>query len=273
VFQKEPTVDHRLQMLDRVVASPHIAASTREGQELVGVETITALRDFLKDGVIRNAVNFPSVPTEEFSRLQPYLTLAERLGAFVAQMNDQPAQGIGIRYYGELATGRSDMLVNSMLVGLLKRTLDADTGVTVVNARTIATQRGLEVVESNSTRPRNFTNLLSVKLRTAAGERWAEGVSFERSAPRLVLVDGIAIDAPLEGTMIVVRNTDQPGVIGDVGTILGRHKVNIANFALGRDGDRAVGVVNVDETSTIADAVLAEIRNVAGVREVKIVRV
>jgi D-3-phosphoglycerate dehydrogenase len=98
-------------------------------------------------------------------------------------------------------------------------------------------------------------------------------VAFDKGAPRLALVDGVAVDAPLEGTMIVVCNTDQPGVIGAVGTILGNHKVNIANFALGRAGDRAVGVVNVDETSPIPDAVLAEIRKVAGVREVKIVRV
>jgi D-3-phosphoglycerate dehydrogenase len=91
--------------------------------------------------------------------------------------------------------------------------------------------------------------------------------------PRLVAVDGIAIDAPLEGTMIVIRNTDQPGVIGAVGTLLGTHKVNIANFALGRSGDMAVGVVNVDETSAIPAAVLDEIRRVPGVREVRIVRV
>jgi D-3-phosphoglycerate dehydrogenase / 2-oxoglutarate reductase len=273
VFQKEPTVDHRLQLLERVVASPHIAASTREGQELVGVETITALRDFLRDGVIRNAVNFPSVSAEEFGRLQPYLTLGERLGALVAQMNDQAAKAVGIRYYGDLATSRNDMIVNSVLVGLLKPTLDSDTGVTIVNARNIATERGLEIIESSSTRTRTFTSLLSVKLQTSAGERWAEGVAFERSAPRLVLLDGIAVDAPLEGTMIVICNTDQPGVIGDVGTILGRHNVNIANFALGRNGDRAVGVVNVDETSAIPDAVVTEIRKVPGVREVQIVRV
>jgi D-3-phosphoglycerate dehydrogenase / 2-oxoglutarate reductase len=273
VFEKEPTVDQRLQMLERVVASPHIAASTREGQELVGLETLTACRDFLKSGVIRNAVNFPSVPAEEFARLQPYVVLGERLGAFVAQMNDKRAQGVGVRYYGDLSSGRNDMIANSVLVGLLKPILDSETGVTIVNARNVATERGLEIVESSSTRVRNFTSLLSVKLQTSDGERWAEGVAFVKAAPRLVLVDGIVVDAPLEGTMIVVCNTDQPGVIGDVGTILGRHKVNIANFALGRNGDRAVGVVNVDETSQIPDAVLAEIRKVPGVREVKIVRV
>lgn len=271
VFQKEPTVDQRLQNLPQVVASPHIAASTREGQELVGMETVAALRDFLRDGIIRNAVNMPSISPEEYNRVQPYVGLAERLGAFVAQMNDKRATGVGIRYYGDLAGGKNDMVVNSVLVGLLKPILS--TGVTPVNARAVATERGLEITESRSSRSRSYTSLLSVKLMAGDGERWAEGVVFERTAPRLVLVDGIAIDAPLEGTMIVIRNTDQPGVIGDVGTILGRHKVNIANFALGRNADSAVGVVNVDETAEIPEAVLAEIRKVAGVREVRIVRV
>ena len=273
VFDKEPTVDHRLQMLERVVASPHIAASTREGQELVGLETLTALRDFLKSGVIRNAVNFPSIPAEEFARLQPSVVLGERLGAFVAQMNDKRATGVGIRYYGDLATGRKEMIANSVLVGLLRPVLDHDAGVTLVNAQAIARERGLEIIESSSNRSRNYTSLLSVKLLTNEGERWAEGVVFERQTPRLVLVDDVAVDAPLEGTLIVICNTDQPGVIGAVGTILGRHRVNIANFALGRNGDRAVGVVNVDETSPIAETVLDEIRKVSGVREVKIVRV
>ncbi len=271
VFEKEPTVDHRLQMLPQVVATPHIAASTREGQELVGMETMAALRDFLRDGIIRNAVNFPSVSAEEFSRLQPFIELGERLGAFLAQMNDSRAKALGVRYYGDLAAGRNDMIVNAVLVGLFKPILSS--GITPVNARTVAAERGIEIIESRSTRPRNYTSLLSVKLHTPDGERWAEGAVFERTAPRLVLVDGIAVEAPLEGTMIVIRNTDQPGVIGDVGTVLGRHRVNIANFALGRHGDHAVGVVNVDETSEIPQAVLDEVRKVKGVREVRIVRV
>ncbi|MEQ1575736.1 MAG: phosphoglycerate dehydrogenase [Vicinamibacterales bacterium] len=271
VFDKEPTVDHRLQMLPQVVASPHIAASTREGQELVGLETVAALRDFLRDGVIRNAVNFPSVSAEEFARLQPYIDLAERLGAFVAQMNEKRAQGLGVRYYGGLADGRNDMIISGVLVGVFRSILS--TGVTPVNARSVAADRGLEVVESRSSRPRNFTNLLSVKLQAADGERWAEGAVFEGAGPRLVLVDGIAIDAPLDGAMIVICNTDQPGVIGQVGTLLGRHDVNIANFALGRNGDRAVGVVNVDETAAIPEAVLEEIRKIRGVREARLVRV
>jgi D-3-phosphoglycerate dehydrogenase len=271
VFQKEPTVDHRLQMLPQVVATPHIAASTREGQELVGMETMAALRDFLRDGIIRNAVNFPSVSAEEFIRLKPFLELGERLGQFLAQMNDGRVKALGIRYYGDLAAGRTDMIANSVLVGLFKPMLEA--GVTPVNARTVAHERGIEIIESRSTRPRNYTSLLSVKLHTPDSERWVEGAVFERTSPRLVLLDGIGVEAPLDGTMIVIRNTDQPGVIGDIGTILGKHRVNIANFALGRQGDSAVGVVTVDETAEIPQAVLDEIRKVKGIREVRLVRV
>lgn len=271
VFKTEPPPDPRLQKLPQVIATPHIAASTREGQELVGVETATALRDFLRDGIIRNAVNFPSVSAEEFGRLRPFLELGERLGAVLAQMNDDRAHALGVRYYGELAEGRNDMLVNAVLVGLFRPILSS--GVTPVNARSVATERGIEIIESRSSRPRNYTSLISVKLHTSVGERWVEGAVFERTAPRLVLLDGIAVEAPLEGTMIVLCNNDQPGVIGDVGTILGRHRVNIANFALGRDGDRAVGVVNVDETAAIPDVVLEEIRKVKAIREARIVRV
>jgi len=271
VFQKEPTVDHRLQKLPQVIASPHIAASTREGQELVGVETVTVLCEFLRDGVIRNAVNFPSMPAEEFKRIQPFVDLGERLGTFVAQLNDQQAQSVGVRYYGDLADGRKEMLVNAVLSGLLKATLSGS--VTLVNARTVAAERGIEVTESMSTRPRNYTSLISVKLQTKDGERWVEGAVFEKTGPRLVLVDGIAVEAPLEGTMIVIQNADRPGVIGDIGTLLGRHGINIATFALGREGDRAIGVVIVDETAPIADAVLNELKKLKAVRDARLVRV
>jgi D-3-phosphoglycerate dehydrogenase len=271
VFQSEPTVDHRLQKLERVIASPHIAASTKEGQELVGVETAVALRDLLRDGVIRNAVNVPSVPPEEFNRLRPFVALGERLGTFIAQMNDHRPHTVSIRYYGELTDGHNDLIASAVLVGLFRPILSS--GVTAVNARSVAAARGIEVVESRSTRSRDYTSLVSVKLQTSGGDRIVEGAVFERGLPRLVLVDGIAVEAPLEGTMIVVCNTDQPGVIGDIGTILGRHGVNIANFALGRDQDRAVGVVIVDETVPIPDAVLDELRQVRAVREVRLVRV
>jgi D-3-phosphoglycerate dehydrogenase len=271
VFETEPPPDPRLQTLPQVIATPHIAASTREAQELVGVETATALRDFLRDGIIRNAVNFPSISPEELARLQPYLTLGERLGAVVSQMNEGRTDRLGVRYYGELANRKNDPVVDAVLVGLLRPILSS--GVSPVNARSIATERGLEIVESHSTRPRNFTSLLSVKLHASTGETWAEGAVFDRNAPRLVLLDGVPVDAPLEGTMLVLCNNDQPGVIGEVGTILGRHGINIANFALGREGHRAVGVVNIDEAEPLPGGVLEEIRKVRAIQSARIVRV
>jgi D-3-phosphoglycerate dehydrogenase len=270
VFEVEPPPDPRLQKLPQVIATPHIAASTREAQELVGVETATALRDFLRDGIIRNAVNFPSVSAEEFARVQPFLTLGERLGAVLAQMNEGRTDALGVRYYGELAERKNDLVVNAVLVGLFKPILSS--AVSPVNARAVARARGLEIIESHSSRGRNYTSLLSVKLHSDRGESWVEGAVFDRTAPRLVLVDGVPVEAPLEGAMLVICNNDEPGVIGAVGTILGRHRVNIANFALGRDGSRAVGVVNIDETQPLPDQVLEEIRNIPAVRSARIVR-
>ena len=276
VYQVEPPPDTSLIGLPEVVATPHIAGATREAQELVGVETATSVRDYLYSGIVRNAVNFSSVAPEELKRLQPYLTLAERLGSLVAQLAADRIESIGIRYYGELAESTNEMLVGATLVGLFRPMLSST--VTLVNARAVARQRGLEIIESQSTRARNFTSLISLKLRVNGGEHWVEGTVFEPGNPRLVLLDGVEIEAPLEGTLIVIRNDDTPGVIGEVGSILGRHGINIATFALGRGVTGAVGLVRVesgdDQTSTpaVATEVLEEIRRVPAVKQVAVVR-
>jgi D-3-phosphoglycerate dehydrogenase len=269
VFESEPTKDHTLQKLAKVVASPHIAASTREGQELVGVETASALRDFLKSGVIRNAVNFPAVAPDEFQRLQPYMSVGEQLGALVGQMGEARIESVGVRYYGELA-GQHPLIVNAVLVGLFKATLSEP--VTAVNAKATAVARGIDIVESSSSRTRNFRSLLSVKLVTDAGERWVEATVADRN-PRLVLLNGVPVEAPLSGTLLLISNNDQPGVIGDVGTILGRQGVNIANFALGRDSGGAVGVVNVDAPAGVVEGLLDQLRSIAAVKHVWLVQV
>ncbi len=271
VYTAEPTTDHTLQRLPQVVASPHIAASTREGQELVGVETASALRDYLKTGVIRNAVNFPSVAPEEFQRLQPFIKLGKQLGCLVGQMGEARIESLGVRYYGDLASGQHPLIVNAVLVGLFQAIL-SDT-VTEVNARAVATARGIDLIESSSTRSREYRSLLSVKLMTSDGERWVEGTVAANNA-RLILLNGVPIEAPLNGTLLLLANHDQPGVIGEVGTILGKHGINIANFALGRNGTGAVGVVNVDEPGEqIGDDVLKAIRAVKPVKAAWLVRV
>jgi D-3-phosphoglycerate dehydrogenase len=272
VFQQEPTTEHTLQMLPQVVATPHIAASTREGQELVGVETASALRDFLKTGIIRNAVNFPSVPADEYQRLQPYIALARQLGCLLGQMGDARIEGIAVRYYGELARASNPVILSAVLEGLFRAILSES--VTAVNARAVAAARGIEIEESQSSRKRAYSSLISIKLQTSAGERWVEG-TVVRDQPRLVELNGVDIEAPLEGTMLLMMNSDQPGVIGAVGTILGRHNINIANFALGRTDTGAVGVVNVDdpEGDGVPKKVLEEIRGVGPVKAAWAVRV
>ncbi len=245
VYTSEPTTDLTLQQLPQVVASPHIAASTKEGQELVGVETASALRDFLKTGVIRNAVNFPSVAPEEFQKIQPYVELAKQLGSLLGQMGEARIESLSVRYYGELASGNHPLILNSALVGLFQAIL-SDT-VTEVNARAVAKARGIELTESASSRLRSFRSLVSVKLHTSKGERHVEGTVVQGYGPRLVLLNGVPLDAPIAGTTILFENNDQPGVIGEIGTILGKHGVNIANFGLGRNENGAVAAVNVDD--------------------------
>jgi len=273
VFTSEPTTDHTLQQLPQVVASPHIAASTKEGQELVGVETATALRDFLKTGVIRNAVNFPSVAPEEFQRIQPYVELAKQLGSLVGQMGEARIESLSVRYYGELAAGTHPLIINAALVGLFQAILN-DT-VTEVNARAVAKARGIELTESTSTRGRSFRSLISLKLQTSAGERYVEGTVVPGFGPRLVLLNGVPLEASLQGTTILFLNRDEPGVIGQIGTILGKHGVNIANFALGRSDSGAVAAVNVDEPADrkISEDVMKEIRALGPVKDAWLVRV
>ncbi len=276
VFQGEPTPDRALTGLPQVIATPHIAASTAEAQELVGVDAATSVREFLRSGIVRNAVNYPSVAPEEVKRLQPYVRLAERLGGILGQLARGRPHTVALRYYGALADGSTEMLAGASLVGLFRHVLSSEA--TLVNARTVAAQRGLEVIESRSSRPRNFTGLLSLKLHTSAGELWAEGAVFEPDSPRLMRLDDVEVEVPLEGTLIVIRNDDRPGVIGEIGSILGRHGINIAAFALGRGAAGAVGVVRVEshlaqaQEVEIGAAVIEEIQRVPAVSSAAVVR-
>ena len=279
VFEAEPPTNRRLASLPQVIATPHIAGSTIEAQQLVGVETVAGVRDFLRDGVVRNAVNFPSIAPDEFRRLQPFMSLAERLGAFLAQLASGRTQSVGIRYYGTLTGGTTEPVAGAVLVGLFRTMLSST--VTAINARAVAQARGVEVVESSSSRSRDFTSLISVKLHTSAQELWVEGAIFEHGGARLVLLDGVEIEASLAGTLVVLRNVDEPGVIGAVGTILGAHHINIGSFALGRGPTGAVAVVNVDEPAPatgassprVDDRVLAALRAIPAVRTADVVRI
>jgi D-3-phosphoglycerate dehydrogenase len=270
VFETEPPADRRLIDLPQVIATPHIAASTVEAQELVGVEVALAVRDYLADGAIRNAVNFPGIASEDGVRLQPCLQLAWKLGRLVSELTTERPTAIGMRYYGPLLTRYESIVGSSVVAGALAPFVDGT--VTAINARSLAADRGIEIIESRSTRARDFANVLSVKLHSERGERWVEGAVFEPSSPRLVALDGIDLEMPLAGTLIVIRNTDTPGVIGDVGSTLGRHGINIGSFALGRSREGAVGVLSVDDAESL-DTALADLRGLPSIRDVRLARV
>jgi D-3-phosphoglycerate dehydrogenase len=178
----------------------------------------------------------------------------------------EPAEEIGIRYYGPLMTAYENVIGSAVLAGLLSKVAI----VTAVNARAVASERGLDVVESRSTRTRDFTHVISVRVQGRSRERRVEGV-ITPAGPRVASLDGIPIEAPLTGTLIVMANEDRPGVIGDVGTALGRHGVNIASFALGRNEKGAVGVISVD-TSVGLESSVAEMGKLKNVREASVVR-
>jgi D-3-phosphoglycerate dehydrogenase len=274
VFEEEPLKDWSLAQLPQVVATPHIAASTEEAQELVGTDTAATVRDFLRSGVVRNAVNFPSLQPEELQRLQPWIRLADQLGGLAAQMGAARIQALGVQYYGALVDARAlEVLAASAAAGVLRPILSS--GVSIVNARAAAEARGMDIVESRSSRARDYTGLLSIKLQTDQGERLVEGTVFEPNNIRLVSARGVNIEAPLGGTMLMITNDDRPGVIGEVGTILGRHKVNIANFALGRNEQGAIGLINVDENTaapSVLDDAVAKLRKIPAIREAWVVR-
>ena len=272
VFENEPPGQSRLVKLRQVIATPHIAASTVEAQELVGTETAAAVRDYLLSGTMASAVNFPSLRGDEAARLRPFMRLAERMGALLAQLASGRTVALGVRYYGPLVGAHGSLLASAAIAGVLRPILSSS--VSVVNARAVAAQRGIEITESHSSRQREYSNLLSLKLHTTEGERWIEGIAPEPGTPRLELIDGVDIEAPLAGTMLIINNDDQPGVIGEVGTILGRHHINIAGFSLGRGRGGAVGVVNLDvEPGNVAlDAAVRELRQVAAIRRVCLVK-
>jgi D-3-phosphoglycerate dehydrogenase len=197
------------------------------------------------------------------------MVLAERMGSLLSQTAPGRMHGVSIRYYGPLVTAHADLLASAVVAGVLRPMLFES--VTIVNARAVAADRGIEIVESRSSRVRHYANMLSVKLQTAGGERWIEGTVFEGSSPRLTLLDGVEIEAPLGGTLILIANNDQPGVIGEVGTILGRHGINIASFALGRSEGGAAAVVRIDADGGDRTRAIEALRGATAIKEVRLV--
>jgi D-3-phosphoglycerate dehydrogenase len=274
VFTEEPPRNSPLLALENVIATPHIAGSTNEAQDAVGVQIASQVREYLKRGVIQNAVNMPSIDHQQYTLMQPYIALAEKLGAFLA--NVVPGAGsiqeISIRYTGRIADWNTELIRNAAIQGVLNQ--HATEHANVVNAAAIAQERGIQVHESKKDKQDDSGkgDAISVVLKTTGDERQVRGGVMRGNSPRLLGVDTIDIEVPLGGNMIFLRNRDVPGVIGKIGTLLGRHRVNIGNFALGRgDNADAISVVQVD--SPAPEDVLQELRQLPEIQEVRGIRI
>jgi D-3-phosphoglycerate dehydrogenase len=271
VFETEPPTNSKLVGHPNVIATPHIAGSTEEAQEIVGIRIAEQVRDFLTTGVARSAVNLPAVSPEEFKKLEPYIQLGEKLGTFLAQIAGARIREVRISYDGGLAELNTHLVRNAVLKGILAPALSQQ--VNLINAGALAQQRGVEVAELRSARRATFSNSLGIGLSTEGEPATGVGMVGLQGALRILGLNGIDIEAPLRGIILFIRNQDVPGVIGRVGTILGNRKINIATFTLGRNPQtqQAIGLVNVD--NRVPDEVLEEIRAIPAVSTARVVEV
>ena len=248
VFTAEPLKESAYHGLDNVILTPHIAGSTAEAQEAVGIQIARQVREYLKLGVVQNAVNLPSLSHEEYVQLAPYIDLAGRLGSLLGQTGKGGIEAIQIFYGGMLTEAKTDLVRNAAIAGLL----EGSENVNRINALAVAEERGIRVHEEKLEGHRGGTaTVLAIELLSGAGNSHATATVIHGAQPRLLEFDGIDVEAPLEGNLLVCRNLDVPGVIGKIGTILGEQGVNIANFALGRERSgskpvKALAVVQVD---------------------------
>jgi D-3-phosphoglycerate dehydrogenase len=280
VFAVEPPKDSPLIGLANLVATPHVAGSTAEAQEEVGTLIAQQVRDFLADGVVRNAVNLPSLSAEQYRRLQPYLLLAERLGSMVAQVvagRGARLSRVRIAFAGEPAELGTRVLRSAVLAGVLNSALAEK--VNLVNAEAVASARGLAVEERGGRREHGFPDTIEVSGEAATGDSSAgafsaEGTALADTPPRLLRVDGMSLEAPLEGTLLLLRNRDVPGAIGMIGTLIGKQNLNIATYALGRReavrGAEAISVVQLD--GDVSDSVLTPLRELEAINEARLIR-
>ncbi len=272
VFAVEPAKTTPYADLDNVILTPHIAGSTAEAQEAVGIQIARQVRDYLKLGVVQNAVNLPSLSHEEYVLLAPYIDLAGRLGSFLAQAGKSGIEAIHFVYGGALADAKIDLVRNAAIEGLLQ----GSENVNRINATAVAEERGIRVHEEKQESPRGgAATVLTIELHSTNGKSHASATVIHDEQPRLLDFDGIDIEVPLEGNLLVCRNLDVPGVIGKIGSILGEHGVNIANFALGRERSgpkpvKALAVVQVD--APVSDKVLEALMTIEALLEAKLVK-
>jgi len=276
VFHKEPLKESPFHALENVILTPHIAGATDEAQEAIGIQLAEQVKAYLKLGVVQNAVNLPSLSHDEYQEIAPYVEMAERLGKFVAHAATGNLESIHLSYSGRLAEGKTELIRNAALCGVLADSADVNR----INAAAVAQERGLRLHEDKKpVAPGGAGNVLKMTLHFSDGDATATATVLHGTSPRLITFDGIDIEAPLTGMLLVLRNKDVPGVIGRIGTILGDHKINIANFALGRSvrsqrvpQGHALAVIQIDAPDAKSEnAAMDALRTINAIESVRLV--
>lgn len=273
VYSAEPPTGSPLLALDNVVLTPHLGASTEEAQRDVSTQIVDQVLDALRNVSFRNAVNFPFVDGVVWRDLRPYLDLAERIGALQSQLMPGRLKKVEIELRGPDVAGHVKPLSVALLKGLLTPIVGAE--VNYINAPVLATERGIAVAQSSALAGLDvpdYPNLISCRALGDQGERLIAGTLFSREQPRIVQMDGFRLDASPTGIVLVMFSHDVPGVIGRVGTLLGQHGINIAEWRLGRDrpGGTALSFINLD--NPIPPEVMARLLELKDVISARLVR-
>ncbi|MBM7868437.1 phosphoglycerate dehydrogenase [Heliobacterium gestii] len=268
VFEKEPCTESPLFGLDKVTVTPHLGASTKEAQVNVAIDVAYDILRVLRGEAVSAAVNIPAVKQEMMAVFQPYLNLVEKMGSYLGQNIGSRIEKVGITFKGDVAKYDVTPLTTTLLKGLLKHALEES--VNYVNAPHVAKSRGIKVMEAKTPDVQDYAVQICVVVETDQGKHQVSGTLL-RNKPRFVRIDEYDMDMAPEGHMLVVPHTDKPRIIGQLGTIIGEHNVNIAGMHLGRKdfGGIALAILNVD--GPVPDVVLADLAKIDGVCGVKYV--
>jgi len=271
VFEVEPNTESPLLEQDNFIATPHLGASTVEAQRKVSEDICRQVSDYLLKNTVDGALNFPRLEAGTVERYQHFVDLAARLATFISQICEGRMQTVSIRYSGEVSDMNlnylTSVIVRSLLVPALRE------GINLVNALHVAKQRGIKIQETRVPAPENFTNLIIIELKTDVESHRVSGTVFTDKLPRIVNIDGYPLEVAPRGNMIFFTNNDRPGVIGSIGTVLGKCNVNIAGMHLGREheGGKALALLLVD--SLVGKDVIEQFRQIPNILSAKVVQV
>jgi D-3-phosphoglycerate dehydrogenase len=266
VFETEPAKENILFGNEKIVATPHLGASTTEAQENVALQVAEQISDYLLTGAITNALNMPSISASEAQKVRPWISLAEKLGSFAGQLTGTSLTGVEIVYEGTPSLLNTRALTQAALAGLLKPMLAE---VNMVNAPVIAKERGVKVSETRRDAQGIYEGYIKLVVNMGDSTRRLAGTVFSDGRPRLIQIKDINLDAEFAPHMLYIVNEDKPGFIGKLGTMLGDAKVNIANFTLGRSapGQDAIALIEVD--GPVPEAVAEAVAKLPQVKHAK----